>query len=103
MMDFNSSSKLSERLSALIAVGLRQAGAREPTRSYLGASRLGVACERALQYEYAQAPIDPGRELDGRVLRVFERGKVMEEQMAAWLRQAGFVIQTRDTQGEPIG
>jgi hypothetical protein len=36
--------------------------ARQSERQYLGASRLGVACERALQFEYAKAPIDHGRD-----------------------------------------
>lgn len=47
------------------------------SRDYLGASRLGVACERALQYKYAGAPVDPGRGFSGRILRVFEVGHVL--------------------------
>ena len=54
---------------------------QQPVRQYLGASRLGVGCERALQYEFAQAPVDYGREIQGRMLRIFERGHVMEDCM----------------------
>lgn len=62
MMDFNSSSSIAGQVTALVDAGLQQARARQSERQYLGASRLGVACERALQFEYAKAPIDHGRE-----------------------------------------
>ncbi|PZP63891.1 MAG: hypothetical protein DI596_02505 [Azospira oryzae] len=103
MMDFNSSSSLSGQVTALIDAGMQQSRAAQPRRTYLGASRLGVACERALQFEYAQAPVDHGRETDGRMLRVFERGHVIEECMVGWLRGAGFDLRTRNGDGEPFG
>jgi hypothetical protein len=55
----------------------------------------GLACERALQFEYAKAPVDHGRDTPGRMLRIFERGHVMEDCMVAWLRDAGFDLRTR--------
>ena len=97
MLDFNSSSSLSERVTALVDAGMQQARERQSARQYLGASRLGVAYERALQFEYAKAPIDHGRDAQGRLLRVFERGHVMEDCMVAWLRDAGFDLRTRKT------
>ncbi len=103
MLDFNSSSTESGRLEALIDIGLLQARAAEPKRTYLGASRLGVACSRALQYEYADAPVDPGRDTDGRMLRIFERGHVLEESMVAWLRGAGFDLRTRQDDSTQFG
>jgi hypothetical protein len=103
MMDFNASKSLSGQLTALIDAGLQQSRAAQPRRTYLGASRLGVACERALQYEFADAPVDPGRETDGRLLRIFERGHVIEACMVGWLRAAGFDLRTRDDAGEPFG
>lgn len=103
MMDFNSSSSVSGQLGALLDAGLQQARTQQPARRYLGASRLGVACERALQYEYAQAPVDRGRETPGRILRIFERGHVMEDCMLSWLRQAGFDLRTRKPDGEQFG
>jgi len=102
-MDFNASSSLSGRLSALIDAGMQQARARQSERQYLGASRLGVACERALQFEYAKAPADHGRDFPGRMLRIFERGHVMEDCMVAWLRDAGFDLRTRKADGEQFG
>ena len=103
MLDFNSTASLSGRVSALIDAGMRQARASEAPRRYLGASRLGVACERALQYEYAQAPVDYGRDIEGRILRIFARGHLNEDSMVEWLRGAGFDLRTRDRNGEQFG
>jgi hypothetical protein len=82
---------------------MQQVRARQEVRRYLGASRLGVSCERALQYEFAQAPVDYGRETQGRILRIFERGHVNEDCMVAWLRAAGFDLLTHKTNGEQFG
>jgi len=103
MMDFNSASSISGQVTALVDAGLQQARALQAPREYLGASRLGVACERALQYEYAQAPVDPGRDFQGRLLRIFERGHVMEDCMVAWLRDAGFDLRTSKADGGQFG
>ena len=103
MIDFNSSASVSGQLTALVDAGTQRARASEPGRDYLGASRLGVACERALQYEFANAPIDSGRRLEGRMLRIFERGHVMEDCMVSWLRAAGFDLRTRKPDGKQFG
>ncbi len=103
MMDFNSGASLSGQLSALIDSGLQQARAGQTKRLYLGASRLGVACERQLQFEYAQAPVDYGRDFQGRILRIFERGHLNEESMVTWLRGAGFDLRTHKANGEQYG
>lgn len=103
MMDFNSSASLSGQVTALVDVGMQRARAAQRKRAYLGASRLGAACERALQYEYADAPVDHGRDTGGRMLRIFERGHVVEDSMVAWLRAAGFDLRTRKAKGEQFG
>jgi PD-(D/E)XK nuclease superfamily len=103
MMDFNSTSSISGQLTALVDAGMQRVRARQSERQYLGASRLGVACERALQFEYAKAPIDYGRDIEGRMLRIFERGHVMEACMVAWLREAGFELHTHNEHGEQFG
>ena len=90
MMDFNPSASLGERIEALIDRAMQREAAWKRPRTYLGASRVGIACERALQLEYAGAPVDPGRESPGRILRIFERGHHVEAQMTRWLRMAGF-------------
>ena len=103
MLDFNHKPTPQERLGYLVDTALQTADAREGRRVYLGASRLGVACERALQYEYAQAPVDPGRAFPGQLLRIFKRGHVVEDCMVEWLRLAGFDLRTRDRNGQPFG
>mgnify|MGYP001120841177 CR=1 FL=1 len=103
MMDFNSTSSISEQVTVLIDAGLQDKYAQQPAREYLGASRLGIACERALQYEYAQAPVDYGRETQGHMLRIFERGHIMEECMVHWLRAAGFDLRVRQDNGKQFG
>jgi hypothetical protein len=103
MMDFNSSASVSGQITALIDIGMQRGRERQPVREYLGASRLGVECERALQFEYAKASVDHGRDHSGRLLRIFERGHVMEDCMVAWLRDAGFDLRTRKPDGEQFG
>ena len=103
MMDFNSSSSLSGQITALVDLGMQRLRSEEMPRDYLGASRLGVSCARALQYEFAKAPVDPGRDPDGRLLRIFRRGHVIEDCMVDWLRAAGFDLRTRKANGDQFG
>jgi len=103
MLDYNSRPKFFEQVTAVIDEALTAEHASRSLRHYLGASRLGVACERALQYEYAQAPVDPGRELLGRVLRIFEVGHALEALAIRWLRLAGFDLHTEKGDGGQFG
>lgn len=103
MIDFNSSASVSGQLEALVDVGMQRNRAAQTPREYLGASRLGAACERALQYEFAKAPVDPGRDTSGRILRIFERGHLTEDCMVTWLRDAGFDLCTRKPDGDQFG
>lgn len=103
MLDFNSHGPGHTPLVTLIDAALSQAHARSIPRAYLGASRLGVTCERALQFEVAQAPVDAGREFTARLLRIFERGHLVEDCVAGWLRQAGFDLRTSDEAGQQFG
>ena len=103
MLDFNRRPKAHEVVTAQIDAALVTDRARQPRRTYLGASRLGVACDRALQYEFASAPADPGRDFDGRVLRIFDVGHVLEDLAIRWLRLAGFDLHTRTRSGGQFG
>ncbi len=103
MLDFNSRPKLHDRITTHIDVALTTERAGQERRTYLGASRLGVACDRALQYEFAGAPVDPDRDFDGRVLRIFEVGHVLEDLAIRWLRLAGFDLHTRTRSGSQFG
>ena len=103
MLDFNSRPKIHEQIGALIDAALASDRTEQAPRTYLGASRLGVACERALQYEYLRTPVDPGRDISGRILRVFEVGHALEDLAIRWLRLAGFDLYTRKASGGQFG
>ena len=97
VLDFNSRPKIPDLVNGLIDAGLEAGDRLVPPRTYLGGSRLGHPCERALQFEYAQAPKDEGAGFDGRTLRIFAIGHALEDLAAAWLRAAGFDLYTRKT------
>ena len=92
MMDFNSRSTLADRLVALIDAAGQQS--QESPRVYLGASAIGEACQRRLQYSFQGAQTDEGTGFTARTRRIFHRGHQGEEWMAAWLRNAGFELRT---------
>ncbi len=103
MLDFNSTRSFSEILNGRIDAALvAEESARTP-RSYLGGSRLGVVCQRALQYEYTRTPKDEGRGFDGQLLRIFAAGHLFEEMAIRWLRMAGFHLFTRKENGGQFG
>ena len=58
-------------------------------RSYLGGSRIGVECRRALWYEWRWYKII---EFPGRILRLFETGHREEERIIENLRTVGVDI-----------
>jgi hypothetical protein len=94
MIDLNHQLKFHEQVTVLVDVALQAENATREKRRYLGGSRLGVACERALQFEYADAPVDVGAEFPGRTLRIFEVGHALEDLAIRWLRLAGFDLYT---------
>ncbi|MBU8541960.1 hypothetical protein [Falsiroseomonas tokyonensis] len=100
MLDFNSRSQTSAHVNAAIDAALVAANQATPPRSYLGGSRLGHACERALQFEFVKASKDEGADFDGRLLRIFGIGHALEDVAVAWLRGAGFDLYTRRGGGE---
>lgn len=100
MLDFNDT--FSEKLNRILDLKLEQQRNEQPPRDYLGASRMGVTCGRALQYEYLNTPKDADKSFSGRTLRIFEIGHAVEEMTREWLRQIGFTIVTHKN-GTPIG
>jgi hypothetical protein len=88
-LDFNHGSgpkavpnTISDIINAAIDTALLAKRAKEPTRDYLGASIIGDECERKLQYIYTHTPVDPGRELTAKALRIFATGHQVEEMAA---------------------
>ena len=103
MIDLNHQPKFHEKLAAIVDAALQAENAAGEKRHYLGASRLGVACERALQFEYANAPVDVDADFSGRTLRIFEVGHALEDLAIRWLRLSGFELYTRRKDGGQFG
>jgi hypothetical protein len=101
MLDFNHRPSIADTINALIDVAIQQERSSQPERDYLGASRLGVFCARALQYEYTKTPRD--EDFKGQILRIFEIGHAFEALALAWLRQAGFSVFTKKPNGDAFG
>ena len=95
MLDYNRRQGIAERVNAAIDAALIAEREATPSRTYLGASRLGHACERALQFEFAGAPKDEGADFGGQTLRIFEIGHQLEDLAIRWLRAAGLDLYTR--------
>lgn len=73
----------------------------DPPRTYLGASIIGKACERALWYDFRWCT---DRRFEGRMMRLFETGHLAESSMIAELRAIGVEIHERDPRsGQQFG
>ncbi len=103
MLDFNHQLKISEKINLLIDKALTLEHSKQIKRDYLGASRLGVSCNRALQFEYTDTPKDEDQNFTGRTLKIFQAGHVFEELMIKWLRQAGIDLITNKPNGDQFG
>jgi len=95
MLDYNHKPSFAERVNETIDVALTAENAARTPRDYLGGSRLGHACERALQFEFTHAPKDEGQDFSGQVLRIFAIGHELEDLAIRWLRGAGFDLYTQ--------
>ena len=95
MLDYNRRQGIAERVNTAIDAALIAESEATPPRTYLGASRLGHACERALQFEFAGAPKDDGADFGGQTLRIFEIGHQLEDLAIRWLRAAGLDLYIR--------
>jgi hypothetical protein len=94
-LDFNPRPSMADRINALVDEALSAEREATPPRTYLGASRLGHACERALQFEFVGAPKDEGADFGGQTLRIFAIGHQLEDLAIRWLRAAGIDLYTR--------
>ena len=96
MIDLNSRSQLADRVNWHLDRALVAEEDGHAPRDYLGGSIIGDPCERAVQLHFLHVPPDDGRVIDGRMLRIFERGRWAEAAGARWLRLAGFTLLTED-------
>lgn len=62
---------------------------RKEERNYLGASEIGVACDRRLWLSFRGYPKNP---IDGRLIMLFELGDIIEQQVIHYLNAAGFKV-----------
>ena len=70
MLDFNHRASFGELVTHLVDAASRPStGPRRLATTWAAPAR--VPCDRALQFEYAQAPKDEGAEFEGRTLRIF--------------------------------
>ena len=93
MIDFNTH-EISDAFQSLLdkTIVEKEQSQRIP-RQYLGASRLGVECLRSLQFEIMDVKVDEGKEIEGRIYRIFYRGHQGEEWLKGWMAEAGFKIE----------
>ena len=106
MLDYNHTRSFADMLNDVVDAALMDENATRPRREYLGGSRVGHACERALQFEFAGAPKDEGADFPGRTLRIFAIGHALEDLAIKWLRTAGLDLYTRkgnDPDGQQFG
>ncbi|MBT4876334.1 MAG: hypothetical protein HOJ48_01190 [Desulfobacula sp.] len=103
MIDFNRKLSISEKINKQIDTALELERSFQPSRDYMGGSRIGAYCERALQYEITKTPVDPDKDLTGRILRIFARGHWIESVMSEWLKLAGFGLVTGPKDGGQFG
>ena len=94
-LDYNHRPSFAERVNAAVDLALTADQATRTPRDYLGGSRLGHACERALQFEFTATPKDEGQDFSGQSLRIFAIRHALEDLAVAWLRGAGFDLYTR--------
>ena len=93
MLDFNSKSMLSDRLNYLIDEAIDIKAQEEPPREYLGASIIGHACERHVQFHLLAARGQVERKnFPPRIRRIFDRGHTYETKVRNWLKDAGFMF-----------
>ena len=77
--------------------------ARQSERQYLGPRVSAWPASERCSSSTPRHPSTTGVTSPGRMLRIFERGHVMEDCMVAWLRDAGFDLCTRKADGEQFG
>ena len=76
---------------------------KQKRRTYLGASSLGEACSRKIQYRYMGKQPDKDSEFSAKLLRIFQFGHTIEDMAHGWLVNAGFDLRSTDKNGEQFG
>jgi hypothetical protein len=86
MLDFNRSELSAAPISIAINEAIERARPAEVnTRQYLGASSIGSACPRQVQFDWMVDPVHEGQLRD-----IFERGRLFEDMVRGRMIRAGF-------------
>lgn len=127
-LDFapNMNARLSKAVNKLVDEALEHEAAMQEPRDYLGGSRMGHECLRALGYEHTdnrrahkQVTIlrqfeggsddadaflaKRGTPFEGKTLRRFRLGHIHEAETVRWLKAAGFTLLTMNEAGRQFG
>lgn len=93
MIDFNSQSRLTDRINYLIDGPIDATATESQRRGYLGASVVGHDCERFVQYSLMAARgMIKRKKPAARNMRIFDRGHTYEAKARQWLQDAGFIF-----------
>lgn len=87
---------------AIDAVLMARQKAQAP-RTYVSTSGLGRECLRQIQYDFMAVPKDEGADFEPKTLRIFEAGHKGEDDVADWLKAAGFDLRTHRSDGKQFG
>ena len=90
-LDCNPHPAFNEKIKDLIDRRLAVEQLDVPPRNYPKASPLGISCSRTLQDDSPQVPRD--KPVSGQILRIFERGHVLEKMAVNGLRLEGFAVE----------
>lgn len=96
-------SNIYNEMYELIDEGVKSKNRKEIKRTYLGASSLGDACSRKIQYRYMNQTPDEGSGFSAKLLRIFQFGHVIEDMAHGWLINAGFDLRSTDKNGDQFG
>jgi hypothetical protein len=101
--NFSDKTDISSQVNHLIDQALELEESLTEKRTYLGGSRLGVHCDRALQYEFTGHPVDLDKRFSGRILRIFSRGHWVESLVIECMKKAGLGIIEHNRDGKQFG
>lgn len=92
-------------INGFIDRGLQHQAHKTAPRQYLGASLLGDACERRIQYTYLAnlRGTERSTRATGQQLRIFAMGHCLEPLVIKWMEKAGFILSTRNSAGKQHG
>lgn len=97
-LDFNKhqhrEARASDEINRHVEGALSRKRTLQERRPYVGASGVGHACERSIQFDYAGAPRET--EFKPETLRKFDLGHMGEELARAWFHDAGFSLTQRN-------